>query len=268
MLNRLQENLQPYMQAGGQGLQGLLGMLGVGPGVGNSNAMSSYLTTPFQFDASQLEQTPGYQFTLQQGLKALNNQASAQGMGLSGAQSKGLLNFATGLANQTYGDQYNRALQQFQANYGLASDQFNRFSGLAGLGQNAAAGVGNAGMQTASNIGNLAQQGAAAQGSGLIGAANANASTLGNLGNLGLSSAGIYSILTKGLPMIGLSDARAKEDIEPIGTTKRGHTLYRYRYKGDPQLHIGVMAQEVEQVDPDAIVEVNGVKYVDYSKVH
>ncbi|GAA0532462.1 hypothetical protein GCM10009097_57190 [Pigmentiphaga daeguensis] len=259
MFNRLQENLQPYMQAGGQGLQGLLGMLGAGPGVGNSNAMSSYLTTPFQFDASQLEQTPGYQFTLQQGLKALNNQASAQGMGLSGAQSKGLLNFATGLANQTYGDQYNRALQQFQANYGLASDQFNRFSGLAGLGQNAAAGVGNAGMQTASNIGNLAQQGAAAQGSGLIGAANANASTLGNLGNLGMSAAGIYALL---------SDMRTKADIEPIGRTKKGHTLYRYRYKGDPTLQIGVMAQEVEQADPDAVIEVNGVKYVDYSKVH
>lgn len=267
MFNRLQENLQPYMQAGGQGLQGLLGMLGAGPGVGNSNAMSSYLTTPFQFDASQLEQTPGYQFTLQQGLKALNNQASAQGMGLSGAQSKGLLNFATGLANQTYGDQYNRALQQFQANYGLASDQFNRFSGLAGLGQNAAAGVGNAGMQTASNIGNLAQQGAAAQGSGLIGAANANASTLGNLGNLGMSAAGIYGLL-KGGGLFALSDARAKEDIEPIGRTKKGHTLYRYRYKGDPTLQIGVMAQEVEQTTPDAIVEVDGIKYVDYSKVH
>ncbi|WP_345245255.1 tail fiber domain-containing protein [Pigmentiphaga soli] len=260
MFQQLQERLKPFVDAGaGTGLQGLLGMLGVGPGVGNSNAMSSYLTTPFQFDASKLDQTPGYQFTLQQGLKALNNQASAQGMGLSGAQSKGLLNFATGLANQTYGDQYNRALQQFQANYGLASDQFNRFSGLAGLGQNAAAGVGNAGMQTASNIGNLAQQGAAAQGSGLIGAANANASTLGNLGNLGMSAAGIYALL---------SDMRTKEDIEPIGRTKKGHTLYRYRYKGDPTLQIGVMAQEVEQADPDAVIEINGVKYVDYSKVH
>lgn len=196
MFNQLQQNLQPYLQGGNTGLTGLLGMLGLPEGQAGENAgLSNLLRTPFSFDASNLENTPGYQFTLQQGLKSLNNQNSAQGLGLSGAQQKGLLQYATGLANQTYGDQYNRALQQFTTNYGLASDQAGRLASLAGLGQNAAAGVGNAGMGSANSISGLLGQGASALGSGGIGAANARASALPNLANLGLAGTGIYSLL-------------------------------------------------------------------------
>lgn len=192
----MQGNLQPYMQAGQTGLGGLLGILGLpgGSNTGTAGALASKLNTPFNFDPSQLENTPGYEFTLQQGLKALNNQNSAQGLGLSGAQQKGLLGFATGLANQTYGDQYNRALQQFTANYGLASDQANRLAALAGLGQSSAAGVGNAGIQTGSNIGNLMTGAANAQAAGRIGAANAMNSTIGGLSN----NAMLYSLLNNG----------------------------------------------------------------------
>lgn len=260
MFEQMQKNLAPYMTAGQQGMGGLLGMLGMQGGTsGAGGGLGSLLTRQFQFDPSQLESTPGYQFTLNQGLKSLANQNAAKGLGLSGAQQKGALEYATGLANNTYGDQYSRALQSYMTNYGLASDMFNRFSGLAGLGQNAAAGVGNAGMQTASNMGNLLMQGTQAQGSGLIGAANANASALGAGGTLGLAGAGTYSLL---------SDRRYKADISLIGKTPGGHNWYRYRYKGYPDWHEGVMAQEVEQTVPDAVVEHDGVKYVDYSKVH
>lgn len=199
MFDKLQQNLQPYLQGGNTGLTGLLGMLGLPGGEAGPNAgLANTLRTPFSFDASQLENTPGYQFTLQQGLKSLNNQNSAQGLGLSGAQQKGLLQYATGLANQTYGDQYNRALQQFTTNYGLASDQAGRLASLAGLGQNAAAGIGNAGMNNASNISSLLAQGASSLGSGGIGAANAQASIFPNIANMGLAGAGIYGLLNAG----------------------------------------------------------------------
>lgn len=50
-----------------------------------------------------------------------------------------------------------------------------------------------------------------------------------------------------------LSDERAKEDIQEIGAMADGTPLYRYRYKGDPTVHTGPMAQEVEQRNPDAV---------------
>lgn len=197
--NQLQKNLQPYMQAGQTGLGGLMGILGLpgGSNTGSAGGMSNLLSTPFSFDPSQLENTPGYQFTLQQALKSMNNQNSAQGMGLSGAQQKGLLQYASGLANQTYGDQYNRSLQQFMSNYGIASDQANRLAALTSMGQNAAAGVGNAGMQTGSNIANLLMGGANAQANLLTGAANAQAA--GRIGSANAINAGIGGLANNGL---------------------------------------------------------------------
>ena len=36
------------------------------------------------------------------------------------------------------------------------------------------------------------------------------------------------------------------------------------RYKGAPAYHIGLMAQDVEKTAPDAVIEINGYKAVDY----
>jgi hypothetical protein len=52
-----------------------------------------------------------------------------------------------------------------------------------------------------------------------------------------------------------LSDERAKEGIEEIGEMADGTPMYRYRYKDDPTgtIHVGPMAQEVEQRTPSAV---------------
>lgn len=65
-----------------------------------------------------------------------------------------------------------------------------------------------------------------------------------------------------------LSDERAKEDIRPIGMLNDGQLIHRYRYKADPagRTHIGLLAQEVENWHPEAVSEVGGVKFVDYSR--
>lgn len=60
------------------------------------------------------------------------------------------------------------------------------------------------------------------------------------------------------------SDERVKEDIEEVGKLDNGLTVYRYRYKGDPRFQIGVMAQDVEKREPDAVGSIFGVKHVDY----
>lgn len=61
-----------------------------------------------------------------------------------------------------------------------------------------------------------------------------------------------------------LSDERAKEDIKPVGELYDGQQVYSYKYKGDSTPQIGLMAQEVEEVAPDAVHDFGGVKGVRY----
>lgn len=60
------------------------------------------------------------------------------------------------------------------------------------------------------------------------------------------------------------SDERVKDNIAPIGETFDGQPIYRFNYKGQPETQIGLMAQDVERNNPDAVGSVGGVKTVDY----
>lgn len=81
-------------------------------------------TTLGQDMQTALEQTPGYQFTLDQGLKSVQNSYAAQGLGSSGAALKGAASFATGLADQTYQQQLNNYLQNYNSNLSNYNSQF------------------------------------------------------------------------------------------------------------------------------------------------
>ncbi|MXX90235.1 MAG: hypothetical protein F4Y68_13510 [Boseongicola sp. SB0665_bin_10] len=61
-----------------------------------------------------------------------------------------------------------------------------------------------------------------------------------------------------------LSDRRAKENIRAVGRLHNGLAVYVFNYKGHDTPQIGLMADEVEQLHPDAVRELNGVKHVDY----
>lgn len=80
----------------------------------------------------------------------------------------------------------------------------------------------------------------------------------GNLLSAGGQAAGAY---------FGASDRRLKTDIVEIGNTKTGIPLYRYRFKGDNKIQIGPMAQDLQELRPDAVREIDGILHVDYSKV-
>jgi hypothetical protein len=61
-----------------------------------------------------------------------------------------------------------------------------------------------------------------------------------------------------------LSDRDAKEGIEKVGELNDGTPIYRYRYKGRPEWHVGPIAQEVEERAPQAVSRgVDGMRYVD-----
>jgi hypothetical protein len=62
------------------------------------------------------------------------------------------------------------------------------------------------------------------------------------------------------------SDERLKEDIEPIGKMFDGTNVIKFRYKGDPNTHIGLSAQEVEHRQPQAVGLSGGFKTVDYDE--
>ena len=51
------------------------------------------------------------------------------------------------------------------------------------------------------------------------------------------------------------SDVRLKEDIAPVGQLPNGLGLYSFRYIGGEETYVGVMAQDVAEVDPEAVVK-------------
>jgi hypothetical protein len=62
------------------------------------------------------------------------------------------------------------------------------------------------------------------------------------------------------------SDIRVKENISQVGTLDNGLPVYLFNYKGSHTPQIGLMAQDVEQVNDDAVVEINGIKHVYYAQ--
>jgi hypothetical protein len=61
-----------------------------------------------------------------------------------------------------------------------------------------------------------------------------------------------------------ISDRRAKEDIAQVGVLFDGTPVYRFRYIGQPAFQIGLMAQDVEKVTPEAVGQIGQYKAVDY----
>jgi hypothetical protein len=80
---------------------------------------------------------------------------------------------------------------------------------------------------------------------------------MGLAGNLGAAA----------IPLMMTSDVRVKTDIVKIKEYAPGINWYGFKYKGETVDRVGFMAQEVEKVMPEAIVEIEGVLHVDYGKV-
>ncbi len=64
------------------------------------------------------------------------------------------------------------------------------------------------------------------------------------------------------------SDMRLKHDIVPVGHLANGLGLYRFSYNDSDKVYVGVLAQEVERVMPDAVRRApNGYLQVNYARV-
>lgn len=77
---------------------------------------------------------------------------------------------------------------------------------------------------------------------------------------------GIASIAGTALGGWAKSDRRLKTDIARVGTLDNGLPVYSYRFKSGGPVQIGLMAQEVERMTPEAVREFGGVKHVNYAR--
>jgi hypothetical protein len=64
------------------------------------------------------------------------------------------------------------------------------------------------------------------------------------------------------------SDARLKRDVVKVDRLENGIGLYRYRYIWSDQAYVGVMAQEIAEIVPEAVVRgADGYLRVDYARL-
>jgi hypothetical protein len=107
------------------------------------------------------------------------------------------------------------------------------------------------------------------------GAAAANAANAGFWGGLISGGAQAYGASQMGAA-IAASDLRLKENIKQVGVLPSGLNLYEFEYKPEYKdrantghgKFIGVMAQEAEQVIPEAVsFDADGFRQVDYSLI-
>jgi len=69
-------------------------------------------------------------------------------------------------------------------------------------------------------------------------------------------------------PSLMASDSRLKEAVVPLRQLANGVELYRFRYKGDTEVYVGVIAQQVARLMPTAVVRGDdGFLRVDYDRL-
>lgn len=179
VFNTNQANIAPYLSQGSTSAAQLLAAIQNGTfGPGSTPAFQAPT-------AAQVQQTPGYEFELQQGNQGVLNNAAALGLSGSGGTAKALAQYDTGLASTTYNNSYNQALQAYQANLANQSQQFQQLLAPVQLGESAAVGAGSLNNASANTAANLTTQIGNAQAAGTVGVANAiNSGISGATGSL------------------------------------------------------------------------------------
>lgn len=230
---------------------------------GSENLASLMGNYTFNVDASDKARQQAQDATYQAYIDKLNPQFAQQTSDLSTAlQNKGL---AVG------SEAYNRAMNNMQDNQNEALNQAAYQSVLAG--QNAY----SQDLQNqinAGSFGNQAQQNYINQLlSALQGSASGYEKAMDKYSAESNAAANSYAarqqamnnrvaLINGGMQAAGsaagaaaASDARLKENIKPVGKLDNGLTVYCYNFKGENVPQIGLIAQEVQEVKPEAVVE-------------
>lgn len=207
--------------------------------------------------------------------QALYGQRLGQGQALAGlgqqqyAQQLGAAQMQAGLGQNIYGmGAQQAALQQGvgQGLYGMGAQTAQSLAGLGAGAQQAAL----QGAQAQIGAGTLEQQtqqaDATARYQQFLQERGYPFQVAQFLANIAMGTGALSgSTTTTQQPAPFFSDVRLKDDVEPVGELYDGQKVYRYSM-GDGPKQLGLLAQEVEGVRPDAVGEASGFKTVDYDR--
>lgn len=188
--------LQPYANLGSASATQLQNLL---TGAGSGSALQA------------LQQMPGYQFQLRQGLESTQNGFAAKGLASSGAAMKGAADYVNGLTASNLSNYYNMLMGGTQAGQRAAGQQQSNYATLMQAGANAM-------MGSATNAASVGMAGASAAAAGQVGAANAMGSSIANAGN----TYGQYQILSNMLTQPGMTQPGMYQGVNPGGYTLNG----------------------------------------------
>lgn len=156
--------LSPWTSAGTGAIGKVTNLLGLGTLKTNGGNYNTYGLDPAGAKETQqqaladFQTTPGYQFRMDEGSKALDRSAASRGLLRSGAQQKAITDFGQNIASEEYGNYFNNLLK------------------VSGLGSEAASSGNSTSASLTQGAGNSILQGGIARGSGYAAGANALAS--------------------------------------------------------------------------------------------
>lgn len=140
MFETQRQDYAPWRRQGRNALMALRGELGLG-------AMPA--------GYAGFQETPGYDFEMSEGMRALESRLAAMGLTNSGVGMRTRQEYGQGLASRNY------------------ANHIARLQSMAGIGQSATNALAGLGSQYAGNMGNLAMASGAARAGGIANAANA-----------------------------------------------------------------------------------------------
>lgn len=161
---RARAALSPWVAAGGGAIGKVTNLLGLGTLKTNGGNYNTYGLDPAGAKETQqqaladFETSPGYQFRMDEGSKALDRSAASRGLLRSGAQQKAITAFGQGVASEEYGNYMDDLLA------------------VSGLGGQAASSGNNTAAGLTANASDNIFRGGVARGSAYSAGANALAS--------------------------------------------------------------------------------------------
>lgn len=208
--DKIQSNNAPFLQTGTAANQQLSQLLGLGcnnmenmPTYGSGDSSSGgYGSLAKPFTMADFQADPGYQFTLQEGQKALDRASAAGGKYYSGAAIKGLTDYNQNSASKQYQSAYDR----YNTNQ---TNLYNRLAGVSGVGQTASSSDAAAGQNAANQISSNITGAGNSQAAGTVGQANAWSTGLNGIGNNAVFGATMYGLNPYGSSNSGIGSASA-----------------------------------------------------------
>lgn len=153
-------------------------------------------------------------------------------------------------ANRQYqlsNDVRNQALNERTQLFNLGMNPIQQHSGIV---QNIGTAKANTATGTGSQLANTYSQGGQAMANAQQQAYQNKQNSKGQTGQLIGAGLGAATSLAG-----AFSDANLKENIKPVGKLDNGLTVYSYNFTGVPYTEIGLIAQEVQKVKPEAVYE-------------